>query len=86
MQKQLRDMNIQVIDENNIKENNGIYIVTSKLAKGLEFNGVIITNVNEDNYHSNDDLDMKLLYVSMTRAMHKLIILYNDSLPKSLKI
>ena len=33
-----------------------------------------------ENYNSNNVLDSKLLYVSMTRAIHNLIVLYNNEL------
>lgn len=42
------------------------------LSKGLEFDAVII--LNKDDYNKDSILDMKLLYVSMTRALHKLYI------------
>lgn len=54
-----------------------ICITTGYLSKGLEFDGVIIFNVINSNYNK---LDMKLLYVSMTRALHELNILYSDDL------
>lgn len=53
----------------------GIVIVPSYLAKGLEFDGVIIANASSEEYKE-EDLDVKLLYVSMTRPLHKLFIYY----------
>lgn len=58
----------------------GICILTSELSKGLEFDGVIITNASESVYSSDNQSDMKLLYVAMTRALHSLDILYTDQL------
>lgn len=49
-----------------------IIIVPSYLAKGLEFDAVIIA-VSETDYRLNE-LDIKLLYVAMTRALHQLDI------------
>ena len=57
-----------------------ICITTGYFSKGLEFDGVIIFNVINSNYNKNNKLDMKLLYVSMTRALHELNILYSDDL------
>lgn len=57
----------------------GILIVPSYLAKGLEFDAVIIGNGNNDAYKY-DELDIKLLYVSMTRPLHRLYIFYHGEL------
>ena len=48
----------------------------------MEFDAVIIYNV--DDYSCDSELDMKLLYVAMTRALHKLDITYQTSLIESL--
>lgn len=77
--------NIEIVLRDNEKYNSGICIITNYLAKGLEFDSVIIYNVDEVNYNSNNKLDMKLLYVAMTRALHKLEILYNTNLVNVLK-
>ena len=62
----------------------GICIITSYLSKGLEFDGVIITNASSNIYNKDSIIDMKLLYVSMTRSLHELNILYKDNLTKPL--
>ena len=41
-------------------------------------------NANNVNYTDNN-IDSKLLYVAMTRAMHELYVNYNGELPTSLK-
>ncbi len=46
--------------------------ITSYMAKGLEFDACIILDKDFDR---NSIIDMKLLYVAMTRALHKMIIL-----------
>jgi DNA helicase-2/ATP-dependent DNA helicase PcrA len=61
------------LSSEDIKYEGGIIIVPSYIAKGLEFDAVIITLLDED--YSADELDIKLLYVAMTRALHKLDIL-----------
>ena len=66
------DIDINLINSNNLNYNSDINILPSYLSKGLEFDSVIITNKN--NYKKDSVLDMKLLYVSMTRALHKLYI------------
>ena len=64
---------IYLIDSNNLNYNSNISILPSYLSKGLEFDSVII--VGKNNFNTNNKLDMKLLYVSMTRALHKLYII-----------
>ena len=56
----------------------------SYLSKGLEFDAVILYNANSVNYTDNN-IDFKLLYVAMTKAMHELYVNYNGELPNSLK-
>lgn len=60
----------------------GIVIVPSYLVKGLEFDMVIIADTSSDIY-SCEELDLKLLYVAMTRALHKLLI-YSSGEPTKL--
>lgn len=67
--------NIKLIKSKDSKYNAGISIVPSYLAKGLEFDGVLLFNVNNEKYQNNV-LDIKLLYVAITRAMSKLDIFY----------
>ena len=67
--------NIKLIQSKDSEYNAGISIVPSYLAKGLEFDSVILFNVNNENYQ-NTVLDIKLLYVAITRAMSKLDIFY----------
>ena len=50
--------------------NNRILITTCATAKGIEFDAVIIPNADKDNYHNT--IDKNILYVSSTRALHKL--------------
>ena len=63
---------MNLIDKDNINFDSNINILPSYLSKGLEFDLVII--VNRNNFKDNI-LDLKLLYVSMTRALHKLVII-----------
>jgi DNA helicase-2/ATP-dependent DNA helicase PcrA len=49
----------------------GIIILPVYLAKGLEFDAVIITDASQ---YSAQPLDIKLLYIAMTRTLHRLII------------
>lgn len=60
----------------------GIVILPSYLAKGLEFDAVMIANANGEEYKENE-LDIKLLYVTMTRPLHRLYI-YSEGEPSRL--
>ena len=62
-----------------------ICTISNQLAKGLEFDAVIINNAGEHIYSSNNNLDMKLLYVAITRALHELDIIYTGELSKPLQ-
>ena len=53
----------------------GIIITSSHMAKGLEFDEVIVPYVNDKNYNS--AIDKSMLYVAVTRAMHRLTLTYN---------
>lgn len=51
-----------------------VVIIPVSSAKGLEFDGVILTDVSDRRYHQSE-LDVKLMYVACTRAMHRLLLL-----------
>lgn len=53
----------------------GIIITSAHMAKGLEFDEVIIPSVDDKNYRST--IDKNMLYVATTRAMHKLTLTYS---------
>ena len=76
---------VKLIKGKDSEYNSGISIVPSYLAKGLEFDCVIISNANNSKY-TNNTLDIKLLYVTITRAMSKLDILYNENLTNLIKV
>lgn len=65
------NIDINLINSSNLNYDSNINILPSYLSKGLEFDSVII--VNKEKFKTNSIMDMKLLYVSMTRALHKLI-------------
>ena len=85
--KKLQNDNIKIknITDSDTQYNGGICTIASYLAKGLEFDGVIVANASEEEYNSSKDIDMKLLYVSMTRPLHELNVLYKNNIVKPLK-
>ncbi|WP_029906736.1 UvrD-helicase domain-containing protein [Prevotella sp. 10(H)] len=56
----------------------GIIITSTHMAKGLEFDEVIIPHTDDNNYHS--EIDKNLLYVAVTRAMHRLSLTHYGNL------
>jgi DNA helicase-2/ATP-dependent DNA helicase PcrA len=67
-------INVKSIDESNIEMKKGTLIVSSYMAKGLEFDAVIVYNVSNENYFT--ELDRRLLYIACTRSLHKLTMYY----------
>ena len=63
---------IQLLEEKQEMKKGHIVILPSYLSKGLEFDAVMIVCLEER--YSKVDLDVKLLYVSMTRPMHRLYL------------
>ena len=56
----------------------GTLIVPVALTKGLEFDAVILADADANTYH--DDADRNLLYITATRALHRLSIFCEGTL------
>ena len=50
----------------------GVLVCTAHMAKGLEFDHVIVPQATAANYKT--EMDKKMLYVACTRAMHRLTV------------
>ena len=72
-----------VVNSQNTKYDGGICLIPSYLSKGLEFDAAIIYDIEK--YNPENEVDMKLLYVSITRALHQLDITYDNELIEPLK-
>lgn len=57
----------------------GIVIISAHMAKGLEFDEVIIPQTDERNYRS--EIDKSMLYVAVTRAMRRLTLTFHEARP-----
>lgn len=68
-----RNVKTTLIRTENQRLVDGVIIVPSFLAKGLEFDAVIAWNVNEQEYP--DDSERQLLYTIASRAMHALTMI-----------
>lgn len=60
----------------------GIVITTAYLAKGLEFDKVMVPFCNTKNYR--EQMDRHMLYVAVTRAMHELVVTFTGTLTEFL--
>ncbi|MBY0096741.1 RNA polymerase recycling motor HelD [Mesobacillus maritimus] len=63
---------IQLLQENEAIKKGCLVIVPSYLSKGLEFDAVLIVSLGE--IYRSEEIDIKLLYVAMTRPMHQLYL------------
>ena len=72
---------VDYLDYDSVLE--GTLILPVYLAKGLEFDAVIVYEANNSNY--NTEFDKKLLYIACTRALHRLSLFYTGELTKFLK-
>jgi DNA helicase-2/ATP-dependent DNA helicase PcrA len=68
---------INLITSESSRLTSGTCIIPCYLAKGLEFDAVIIYDASRDSYEG-EEL-RKLMYTMCTRALHKLIILYRGA-------
>ena len=68
---------INLLNAVSVDFGSGIVITTSHLAKGLEFDQVIVPYCTNKNYLSTTD--MQMLYVACTRTMHKLYLTHTGN-------
>ncbi|MDW7670619.1 MAG: RNA polymerase recycling motor HelD [Bacillota bacterium] len=62
-----------LIDEKTMHFDHQVVVMPAHLAKGLEFDAVIVATAKDR--FAIDELDAKLLYVAMTRALHRLAVI-----------
>jgi DNA helicase-2/ATP-dependent DNA helicase PcrA len=75
-------VNIKLINEDT-EDLYGTIVFPIYMSKGLEFDAVIICDVDDGHYK--DDEDKKLLYIASTRALHRLNLFYTGRISKLLK-
>ncbi len=72
IEKKKTKFTCHVLDEKESYDETDIVIVPSYVVKGLEFDAVFIVCLKDTYTH--EDLDVKLLYVAMTRPLHHLSV------------
>lgn len=72
-------LNARVLDTEDTEYTGGVYVSPASAVKGLEFDGVIIADASE-NLYPDADLDARLLYVALTRPLHRLCVLYSGTI------
>lgn len=65
---------IRFIGSDTITDIKGIFVLPLYMAKGLEFDAVLLCDTDKDHYSTEDD--KKLLYIGCTRALHRLSLFY----------
>lgn len=77
--KQLRDCDVTVIKNNNELPAAGVVLMSLRLAKGLEFDQVIIPDASAETY-PDTPLARRRLYTAISRAMHGVTLLAQGEL------
>ncbi|WP_019412817.1 UvrD-helicase domain-containing protein [Paenisporosarcina sp. TG20] len=70
--------NVHHLSLNDKTSAEGIFVVASYNIKGMEFDGVILSNASDKSF-PNDEFHTKLLYVVLTRAQQVLKVFYQDT-------
>ncbi len=71
----LEQADTQLIATHDMEYGGGVVVLPVHLAKGLEFDAVIVVDAGAETY-TRSAFDGRLLYVALTRAMHELQVLY----------
>ena len=79
----INNTEIILLTVNSEKFENDLVVTTAYLAKGLEFDCVILPSIDKNNYKN--DIDRQMIYIGVTRALHKLTLLYTGELTEILK-
>lgn len=67
------EIDMQLIRDDSAADLQGTFIIPLYMAKGLEFDAVILCDADRENYEDEDDRN--LLYIACTRALHRLTLI-----------
>ncbi|MDO9533903.1 MAG: AAA family ATPase [Bacillota bacterium] len=73
---------VELINEDTDGSMAEVLIIPVHMAKGLEFDAVLVYSTDEKNYMNADD--KRLMYIACTRALHKLSLYYTGNISKFL--
>ena len=76
-------LDISLISNQNDIYKGGTVIIPSYLAKGLEFDAVLVNSIDKEDYSKEED--RRLLYTVCTRALHELYLYYFDTMSGLIK-
>jgi DNA helicase-2/ATP-dependent DNA helicase PcrA len=83
--KKLQSPGVHLLTVDSTSFRSGVVITTAHLAKGLEFDEVVVPFASAANYRT--DIDQRMLYIACTRAMHRLTLTFSgDPTPLIKKI
>ena len=66
------DADIALLTSHSSTFNDGVVVTSAHMAKGLEFDWVVIPQATTLNYKT--QVDKSMLYIACTRAMHRLVV------------
>jgi DNA helicase-2/ATP-dependent DNA helicase PcrA len=66
-----------LLDDASTSFSAGAIVTTAHLAKGLEFDVVVVPSVNDDDYRT--EMDRGMLYIACTRALHELSLTHQGA-------
>ena len=69
---ELNGVKVHLLTPGSSEMGSGMLITSAHLAKGLEFDEVIVPHISHENYKT--DVDRSMLYIACTRAMHMLTL------------
>lgn len=78
-------INSKHITKEDNKYENGVFVLSVASSKGLEFDCVVINDASSNVYNVSNEVDMHLLYVALTRALHEQIIMYDKKITNVLE-
>jgi DNA helicase-2/ATP-dependent DNA helicase PcrA len=84
LKKQKSQSGLRFIGSDTITDIKGVFVLPLYMAKGLEFDAVLLCDIDKDHYVSEDD--RKLLYIGCTRALHRLSLFYTGEKSPLLQI
>ena len=72
----LADLEIFLLTSRSRTFTHGVVITSAHMAKGLEFDCVIVPHATAANYRT--EIDRSMLYIAATRAMHRLALTHSE--------